>query len=311
MLKIRKILYPTDFSRCSKQALAHALFLARQHRAEFQMFHASVLHADDPNDPERDFPEADEILAKLFEIADAKMTALVAEQERRSLSIREFRVRCVSPGQAILDHAKEEDIDVIVMGTRGWRTGPFLGSVAEHVVRHAECPVLTLRETEEPRRLEKLEQILVPIDFSKHSREALCFGRELAATYGSHLQLVHVIEEPDWPKVYSGSEIWAVPETQHGWREESAKAMHELIAETPGSTVDFGTYVLDGRASNQIAEFAEKHSTDLIVIPTHGLTGFERLILGSTTERVVRLAKSPVFTVRSFGKSLLPGALAA
>ena len=97
-----------------------------------------------------EFVECRQVCGRLFEIADSQMAAMLPEEERRSLGIREFRVRCISPGKAILDHAKEEDIDVIVMGTHGREgaTRHVLGSVAAKVLRHAPCPVLPVRGDE-------------------------------------------------------------------------------------------------------------------------------------------------------------------
>ncbi len=68
MLKIRRILYPTDFSETAKQALGHALFLAEQFEAELHMLHAVVLHEVDPRAPEHRFPEPSDILQQLFAI---------------------------------------------------------------------------------------------------------------------------------------------------------------------------------------------------------------------------------------------------
>jgi nucleotide-binding universal stress UspA family protein len=65
------------------------------------------------------------------------------------------------------------------------------------------------------------------------------------------------------------------------------------------------TFVLDGRASRDIVGFAVDNGSDLIVIATHGLTGLDRFLIGSTTQKVVRRADCPVFTVKPFGKSLV------
>ena len=65
MMRIRRILYPTDFSATATQALKHALFLAEQFEAELHMLHAIILHESDPRDPDRHFPEPSEILPAL------------------------------------------------------------------------------------------------------------------------------------------------------------------------------------------------------------------------------------------------------
>jgi len=152
MLNVSSILYPTDFSVTAKQALNHALFLAEQFEAELHMLHAVILHESDPRAPERRFPEPSDILQNLFEIADSEMAQIIEANQAKTFTLKEAKVKGFSAGQVILDYAQEHDIDLIVMGTHG-RRGParmFLGSVAEEVIRHANCPVLTLRSRDQP-----------------------------------------------------------------------------------------------------------------------------------------------------------------
>ena len=177
--------------------------------------------------------------------------------------------------------------------------------VAEEVVRHASCPVLTLREAESPGTIEAMEKILVPVDFSPYSEEALSYAKELAALYGAGLQLLHTIEEPAYPYFYNPGVTFSPIEHLEALRVKAEEAMDKLLAETKGPEVPAERFVATGRPSSEIAGFAEEHGSDLVVIATHGLTGLERLLVGSTAEHVVRLAPCPVFTVKSFGKSLI------
>ena len=71
------------------------------------------------------------------------------------------------------------------------------------------------------------------------------------------------------------------------------------------SEVPAETFVLEGRATKDIVKFAEKNDSDLVVIATHGLTGIEHFLIGSVTQKVVRRAPCPVFTVKTYGKSLV------
>ncbi len=122
------------------------------------------------------------------------------------------------------------------MGTHG-RRGParlFLGSVAEEVVRHAPCPVLTLREKKTPEAIEAVAKILVPVDFSPYSKEALSFAKELAALYGAGLQVLHTIEEPAYPYFYTPGGSLSPVEQLEALREKAEEALDELLAETPG-----------------------------------------------------------------------------
>jgi len=307
MMRIRRILYPTDFSATATQALKHALFLAEQFEAELHMLHAIILHDSDPRDPDRHFPEPSEILNQLFEIADSEMAEIARKNEAKTFSLVEAKVRGYSAGEVILRYTDEHDIDLVVMGTHG-RRGParlFLGSVAEEVVRHAPCPVLTLREEKAPQAIEAVERILVPVDFSPYSQEALSYGKEVAALYGAGLQVLHTIEEPAYPYFYTPGGTYSPVEQLEALREKAEEALVKMLSETPGPEVPAERFVATGRPASEIARFAEERGSDMVVIATHGLTGLERLLVGSTAEQVVRLAHCPVFTVKSFGKSLI------
>ncbi len=307
MLRIRRILYPTDFSASALQVLDHALFLAERHECELHMLHAVVLHDHDPQDPEHHFPEPSEIFEHLFRIADSELAKLADRHGSSTFSLSQVSRRGFSAAEVILDYAQEIDADLIVMGTHGRRGASrlLLGSVAERVLRQARCPVLTLRERPEPPTIEAVRRLLVPIDFSQHSRLALDHARELAAAYRSSLDLLHVVVEPSYPYFYAP--IGGLRVADH-YEELQRRARRELEGLMEGESAPEGGYQIhvdNGRASSCIVRFAERHDSDLIVMSTHGLTGLERMLVGSTAEEVVRTAPCPVFVVKPFGKSLV------
>jgi len=118
------------------------------------------------------------------------------------------------------------------------------------------------------------------------------------------LQILHVIEETVLPAFYVGtgeSFYSLVP----GLEVKAKMALESLLKETKGPKVTTDLHIIEGRAGRDIVKFAASHGADLIVIATHGLTGIEHLLLGSVTEKVVRMAPCPVLTVKAFGKSLL------
>lgn len=303
-MQIKKVLYPTDFSRCANQALSRALQLAKQYDAELHMLHAMVLHQDDPHNPAHHIPNIEEINARLEQIAAEQMESVVKAYQADTLDIQKVQKRGLTPSEVILEYAAENDIDLIVMGTHGRRGARhfILGSVAEKVVRLAKCSVLTIREMEDPERIGPIKQILVPVDFSKFSETALSCAKELAQPSKAKLQLLHVVEETVHPAFYVTGKT-SIFEFIPDIKAKSEEAMKKLLVETPGPKVDADFQVIEGRAARDISDFAEANDSDLIVISTHGLTGLEHFLLGSVTEKVVRTAPCPVFTVKSFGKS--------
>lgn len=306
MLAIERLLFPTDFSPCAAQALDLALDLAVRTGAELHMLHAVVYRGDDPNSPEAHFPEPEELLERLDELARDRLAELARDRPGQ-LRIEEVRRRGHDAGPVILDYAREADIDLIVLGTHGRRGAHrfLLGSVAQEVLRLSRCPVLTLSQRQEPPKAEAVERILAPVDFSRHSRQGLAHARELAGIYGGRVELLHVLEENPRPVFYGT--LGAVPEESllARLRQEAEAELEALGREVLGSQVPWKAYVARGRAASVIAGFAEDTASDLVVLASHGLGGLERLLLGSTTEAVVRAAGCPVLTVKSFGKSLV------
>lgn len=151
----------------------------------------------------------------------------------------------------------------------------------------------------------QIQRILVPIDFSEHSTRALAHAREIAASHGARLDLLHVIEEPVFPSFNTlGAAVYGKPV---GLRQMVQAALEELVEERgePDVEAGFGYHVPRGRVAEEIAQFAKEHDIDLIVMASHGLTGLQQLMLGSIAERVVRAASCPVLVVKAFGKSLV------
>ena len=209
--------------------------------------------------------------------------------------------------EEIITYSKEHDIDLIVMGTHG-RRGPkrlFIGSTAERVVRLSDCPVLTLRSDADKANAVHMKNILVPVDFSDFSLDAIKYAAELAHSWNAEITLLNVIEEAVLPTVY-GVEPVSVFHVDH-LLEESASMMQNLKDTYLASYPNTNTKVIVGHAAFSITEFAKENDIDLIVIPTHGLTGLKRFLIGSVAEHVVRNAQCAVLTVKPYGKSLING----
>ena len=150
MIQVKKILFPTDFSRRANQALAHSLHLAKKYQAELHMLHALVLWDADPHNPAYHFPDKEELQTRLKEAAATQMTADLEEANIEDLVIKQVYERGMTPAETIVRYAGDNDIDLIVIGThRLRRIGHLIGSVVEEVVRMAPCSVLTIRQEKE------------------------------------------------------------------------------------------------------------------------------------------------------------------
>jgi universal stress protein A len=145
-----------------------------------------------------------------------------------------------------------------------------------------------------------IRKLLVPVDFSAHSAEALRIAAELARRFDASLTLVHVYD----PMVHALPDgfTFAAPHLApllDAIEHELAGAKRRVL-EAGIPSVE--TRVLHGLAASEIVEFAKRGQVDLIVMGTSGRTGMAHLVLGSVAERVVRTANCAVLTVKSPGR---------
>ena len=299
MLQVRSILFPTDGSTCAEFAHAHAAFLAQQFDAELHVLH--VVEAQSYT--LKDLAELTEIREE--DILEQLHVPLPANAEAPSDDrIHRAKRTHDSAAGGVLEYAAEQDIDLIVMGTQGRRGMDrlLMGSVAEEVVRLSECPVLTVCGSKQPEPSRDINRILVPMGLSEHTDALFAHAREIGATYDAQLDLVHVIEESMLPMVYGVKEAATDVEAVER-RVRDALGVYADAARDAG--VDVTIMVRRGHPVDVILDLLGNGPFDLVTIATHGRTGLKRLLMGSVAENVVRMAPCPVFTVKSFGKSLL------
>jgi nucleotide-binding universal stress UspA family protein len=142
-----------------------------------------------------------------------------------------------------------------------------------------------------------LRTLLAPIDFSEPSREALQEAVALAEKQDAELVLLHVVQESDVP-VHHVLQTSAFPNVHDEICKGAKRHLEELQKEAVPTDVRSRVLVREGLPSAQIAGAAAELDADLIVIATHGYGGIKRFLLGSTTERVIRIAGCAVLVVR-------------
>lgn len=183
------------------------------------------------------------------------------------------------------------------MGTHGLRGMRrfLLGSVAEELVRTATCPVITLHENQKGSA--DIKRIVVPVDFSDHSRTALSQAKHLAAAYGASVDALYVIEEWYYPHIF-GMQLPSLAETNPEMNEMAQKSIEKFYTETPGPDVEHTLSVHFGTIVNSIRGHAAEINADLVVIATHGVTSEWEELIGSVTEKLVRTSDVPMWTMR-------------
>jgi nucleotide-binding universal stress UspA family protein len=147
---------------------------------------------------------------------------------------------------------------------------------------------------------ENIHRILIAVEDSPYSEQALNYGVLLAKNLGSKITLVHVDEIPI-SSPYSADPLLnespvMIPELMH-IQEEASKALFKKIEDKYGQIVKISTVTKIGRAQDEILAVADECKADMIILGTHGRTGFDHFISGSVSESVARKAKCPVLII--------------
>jgi len=136
-----------------------------------------------------------------------------------------------------------------------------------------------------------IRTILWPTDFSDDSRHALDHAAAIARWYASRIVALHAFSP-----VYADAPVLAGADGGFGTSAEISTQLRDEMA-IPTAGIQTAVDVLESAAAAGIVRYAAQHDVDLIVIGTHGTSGFEHLLLGSVTEKVLRKARCPVLTV--------------
>ena len=303
---VQKILITTDFSDDSRSGVRYAADLAGKLNAD-----VALLHVVEP----RSWMAGMEAVvlartdAEEAALARAQLATLAKREVKGSVTVTSS-VRTGKPFHEITTAAREGAADLIVIATHG-HTGVeriLLGSTAERVVRHAPCPVLTVPARTTPKRTGKmppfkLKNILVPMDFSNLSKDALPYAVLLAGHYGAELRLLHIVEKFPIDSLL-GREL--THQTTVPLMKQAEADLEQMAGELrEASGVKATAVVRGGTPFAEICDAAKTVGADLVVLTTHGHTGLKHVWLGSTAERVVRHAPCPVLVVRELERRTL------
>lgn len=320
LLGLRTVLVPTDFSLPCAAALARAVQLARRTGARLILLHVLDDSYQHRRTDREITGELKEYQLQARHMAEQELVSLANLSRAHGVAV-ESRFCTGHAARQITAVAAECQADLIVLSTHG-RTGLrrlVLGSVAEAVVRHAPCPVLTThthREDVSPTPIPEvgsagrltepplhLRRIVVPTDFSKRAAEALERAEELARDAGAILTLLHVFQPPRFGFAAAGSTGFGLagPLVESAVRQVRADVADDLRVlgeevRARGLTVE--TLCLEGDTAERICAVSASVQADLLVLSTQGLTGWDRPFLGGTAERIVRQSESPVLVIR-------------
>lgn len=303
MFSIKRILCPVDFSNCSERALEHAVALAKWYHARLAVLHVHPLPVPVAMATPGIMP-SELVPIPLAPVERAQLVAalesLVSTPRIAGPHIDTLLDEDVDVASTIVRRAASLPADLVVIGTHG-RSGFerfLLGSVAEKVLRGADCPVLTVPPHVDPEAVHHpslFPQILCPLDFSKASARALEYASSLAHDAGAHVTLLHVVDLPeDMPEP-------GAPDLS-GYRATRFKAAGRAL-ESAAVAIQNGNHVsqsiLIGKPYREILRVAGELEPDLIVMGVQGRSAIDLGFFGSTTQHVVRRAACPVLTLKA------------
>lgn len=275
--KINRILIPLDLSENSMLALEHGTFMAKLFKAELYLVHimeTRVLRLDLGAFSSSEKKNATEtVQAKLEELAN---DVYLKHGIKTKAIIKSGKI-----SKSIVDAAKDNKIDIIVMGTHGVSGFEefFIGSNAFRVVTESTCPVLSVQTHSTKVGFEK---ILLPIDSSEESREKVPYAMRLAKNYNAKVHILGILSvDDDDAAIVLDKKLEQV---------EKYMEKHE---------VDYTSELVEGdNLATTTLKYAKKTKCDLICIMTEQEENFTGIFIGPYAQQVVNHSKIPVLSIR-------------
>jgi len=304
---LKNILVPVDFSGTTGLAIETARELGRRSGAAIHLVHVH----------DYDYPIG--FMAPGAPIPMSMITFREADAERigKQLGVLAKKFGIPTANCYIRsDHpvfngvckvARQIEADLIVLQSHG-RTGIhrfFEGSQAERIVQHSPCPVLVARKQRRKagrvtraKTTESIDNILVPVDFSQCSFEALEYAIQFAERMAAHLTVFHAVHL-NYAYIAEGYAMVDLPALIDEAGKDAELEMQRFVRLAKFRGVKFETVITTVPPGADICGFADKRDVDLIITATHGRTGLKHLLMGSVAERVVRHASQSVLVVPS------------
>ncbi len=148
-----------------------------------------------------------------------------------------------------------------------------------------------------------MKQILVPTDFSECAASAIAVAKFIAEKTGAQLDLLHLLDSPAFMHL-SRAGAAEVPEEVKKEKGEAQQKLNDLKTSISKAGVKVQTFLGMEATTQQITNHAEKHESDLIVMGSHGSSGFKEAFLGSNTQKILRRSKAPVLVVKEVPQPL-------
>jgi nucleotide-binding universal stress UspA family protein len=305
---IRNILVPVDFSEISEPAIETAEQLAKRFGAAVHLVHVHEYYYPigfiAPGAP---VPMS--MMAFREDTTEQIADRFKALAGKHGIPTTHCHVRNEIPVfNGVCKVARQINANLIVTPTHGYTgvTNFLEGGHAERLVQHSPCPVWVARNREKKSRRVatngkasgRIDRILIPVDFSQSSFQALEYAIEFAERVAAKLIVFHAVNL-GYAFTADGYGMCDLSNLVEAARQGVEHQMQEFLKLAKFRGVKFEVGVKVGSPVSEICAFAEQRDVDLIITATHGRTGLKHLLMGSVAEHVVRHADRPVLVVPS------------
>jgi nucleotide-binding universal stress UspA family protein len=284
MPHFRSILLPTDFAQASLEAAKVAAQIAKKFNSR-----VNLLHVLEP------MPQWPVALHELRETADAVLKGAAQRLIDQDIQVGDVSVITGRPAETILAAADRTQADLILCGAG--TLSPFgrysAGPTAFAIIEQSKIPVLAVPPTEAPPLFRK---VLCPVDHSNASARGLEYAGSLAREYACELIVLSVVPAVSYLVAAAESRQFEDARLLYDarWREE----FKAFLQSHPLTAVHATTEVRAGRPHEQIIAAAKEHQCDVIVVGATGRSGLPRVLLGSTTRRLLTDIPCSLLTVK-------------
>jgi nucleotide-binding universal stress UspA family protein len=281
---MKTILVPYDFSKEADYAFEFATEMAKRTKNKLELLH--VIELPSP----QSFSTIGEVGSFSSESNQIFMIELIEKRKRQLAALEDefkdsgfkFETKMVfgNPYAGISKEIIDAKADIVIMGSKG-STGMeevLIGSNTEKVVRHASCPVITIKG---PISADSIRKVIFASDFSNVPSEVIDRLKAAIATIDADLHLVKI----NTPSMFESTRT-------------SIEKMKTFVEDFEINAASMQVYNSTSEEEG-ILEFADDVDADMIAMATHGRTGFLHLLSGSIAEDVVNAAQRPVWTMKS------------
>ena len=296
-MQFNRIVCATDFSDFSNRTVNYGIALAREFEAKLYVCHvidlsSVAIYGEFQLDPVG-------LQNRIMKDAHEQLEELIGERHKQW----EPLITVGHTADEIARIVEEKNIDLVITATRG-RSGLkrlILGSVTERLMRTLGCPLLVVHSPDKEfiktdDHAVDINRILVGCDFSPDSSLAFEYGLSLAQEFESELHLAHVLESAAYQELQK-TDTPVETEIQQEIHSRLIQKLQDMVPEEARNWCKPQTSLIEGRSYEELVKYAEKHDIGMIVLGARGLGLVKSLLLGSTTDRVIRRAPCPVLSV--------------